>query len=95
MEERIPSEPEIVVGLDIGTTKIATIIGYKNESGDSYSFKPDETISRGEFIKMAISLANNRGFDYSIFPLPLLRSLSSTYFTKNSPISFPFSLDCL
>ena len=33
MEERIPSEPEIVVGLDIGTTKIATIIGYKNESG--------------------------------------------------------------
>ena len=47
------------------------IEGYKNASGDTYSFKPDETISRAEFIKMAISLANNRGFDYSIFPIPL------------------------
>ncbi len=46
------------------------IEGYKNESGDGYSFMPDSTISRGEFIKMAISLANNRGFDYSIFPIP-------------------------
>ncbi len=25
--------PKIVVGLDIGTTKIATIIGYKNSDG--------------------------------------------------------------
>ena len=51
------------------------IEGYANkDSGDkpdgTYSFKPDETISNGEFIKMAISLANNRSFDYSIFPLP-------------------------
>lgn len=33
MIEHLPSEPEIVVGIDIGTTKIATIIGYRTESG--------------------------------------------------------------
>ena len=51
------------------------IEGYANkDSGDkpdgTYSFKPDATISYGEFIKMGISLANNRSFDYSIFPIP-------------------------
>ena len=27
------TNPDIIVGLDIGTTKIATIVGYKNEEG--------------------------------------------------------------
>lgn len=32
-EKRIPENAELVVGLDIGTTKIAAIVGYKNEHG--------------------------------------------------------------
>lgn len=32
-ERRIPENAELVVGLDIGTTKIAAIVGYKNEFG--------------------------------------------------------------
>lgn len=32
-EKRIPENAELVVGLDIGTTKIAAIVGYKNEFG--------------------------------------------------------------
>lgn len=32
-EKRIPENAELVVGLDIGTTKIAAIVGYKNEYG--------------------------------------------------------------
>lgn len=33
MAENTLTDPEIVVSIDIGTTKIATIIGYKNENG--------------------------------------------------------------
>ena len=36
----------------------------------TYSFKPDDPVSKGEFIKMAICLANNRSFDYTIFNVP-------------------------
>ena len=32
------------------------------------TFKPDEKITRGEFIKMAMSLATNVTFDFSIMP---------------------------
>ncbi len=51
------------------------IEGYENhdDNGKSlgtYSFKPDDSVTKGEFIKMAISLSNNRSFDYSIFPIP-------------------------
>lgn len=33
MAENTSSDPKIVVGVDIGTTKIATIIGYRNDNG--------------------------------------------------------------
>ena len=33
MEKKVPENVEIIVGLDIGTTKIAAIVGYKNEFG--------------------------------------------------------------
>lgn len=33
MEKKAPENVELVVGLDIGTTKIAAIVGYKNEFG--------------------------------------------------------------
>lgn len=33
MDRKIPANAELVVGLDIGTTKIAAIVGYKNEFG--------------------------------------------------------------
>ena len=51
------------------------IEGYqnKNESGkliNTYSFKPDDNITKGEFIKMAICLANSRTFDYSVYTIP-------------------------
>ena len=29
--KKMPENAELVVGLDIGTTKIAAIVGYKNE----------------------------------------------------------------
>jgi cell division ATPase FtsA len=31
--QEIQEQPQIVVGLDIGTTKIATIIGFQNSDG--------------------------------------------------------------
>ena len=31
--KQMPENAELVVGLDIGTTKIAAIVGYKNEHG--------------------------------------------------------------
>lgn len=33
MEKKAPENVELIVGLDIGTTKIAAIVGYKNEFG--------------------------------------------------------------
>ena len=55
------------------------IEGYANSKPDgtydgTYSFKPDASVSKGEFIKMAISVSNNRSFDYSV--LPKLESLN-------------------
>ena len=32
-QKQMPANAELVVGLDIGTTKIAAIVGYKNENG--------------------------------------------------------------
>lgn len=32
-KREIPNDAEIIVGLDIGTTKIAAIVGYKNAHG--------------------------------------------------------------
>ncbi len=40
------------------------------EGYEDGSFKPDGNITRAEFIKMAISMSNNRSFDYTIFPNP-------------------------
>lgn len=45
--------------------------GHKLAEGyETGNFEPDKEVTYGEFIKMAISLANNRSFDYSIFPSP-------------------------
>ena len=45
--------------------------GHKLVEGyETGNFEPDKEVTHGEFIKMAISLSNNRSFDYSIFPKP-------------------------
>ena len=42
---------------------IGLIQGYKDGT-----FGPDDTVKNGEFIKMAMTLATNRSFDFSIMP---------------------------
>ncbi len=62
------------ITIDVKGNKL--IEGYANvKEGTSkydgtYSFKPNDPVSKGEFIKMAICLSNNRSFDYSIFTIP-------------------------
>ncbi len=72
-EKRIPENAELIVGLDIGTTKIAAIVGYKNEFGkvEILSVGKSESlgVQRGvvanieqtiESIKAAIKIASDR-----------------------------------
>ena len=52
----------------IQATNIGVMEGYPKEEGDpkdsSGKFKPDEPIIRCEFIKMLVSLATNKNFDF-------------------------------
>ncbi len=41
------------------------------EGYDDGTFKPDESITKGEFIKLAVVLATNRNFDFSAIPTNL------------------------
>lgn len=50
----------------IKATAIGLISGYQDGT-----FKPNETITKGEFIKLAIGLAVNRNFDISAIPTNL------------------------
>ncbi len=72
-DRKIPENAELVVGLDIGTTKIAAIVGYKNEFGkvEILSIGKSESlgVQRGvvanieqtiESIKSAIKLASDK-----------------------------------
>ena len=72
-EKRIPENAELIVGLDIGTTKIAAIVGYKNEFGkvEILSVGKSESlgVQRGvvanieqtiESIKAAIKIASDK-----------------------------------
>lgn len=52
------------------STKIGLIEGYHQEDG-TYVFKPEQDITRAEFIKMAIILATNRTFDFNTVPTNL------------------------
>ena len=47
----------------VKSTKIGLIEGYYQEDG-SYVFKPEQAITRAEFIKMAMVLSTNRTFDF-------------------------------
>lgn len=49
------------------STKIGLIVGYEQADG-TYVFKPDQPITRAEFIKMAMILATNRTFDFDTIP---------------------------
>lgn len=73
MDKKIPANAELVVGLDIGTTKIAAIVGYKNEFGkvEILSIGKAESlgVQRGvvanieqtiESIKAAIKIASDK-----------------------------------
>lgn len=73
MNRQIPENAELVVGLDIGTTKIAAIVGYKNEFGkvEILSIGKAESlgVQRGvvanieqtiESIKTAIKIASDK-----------------------------------
>ena len=78
------------ITIDVKGNKL--IEGYANvKEGTSkydgtYSFKPNDPVSKGEFIKMAICLSNNRSFDYSIFTIPdsLTGTINSTSDSINS-----------
>ena len=50
----------------IKASAIGLIQGYSDGT-----FKPDETITKGEFIKLAIVLSTNRNFDFSAIPTNL------------------------
>ena len=56
----------------IATNEIlkATAIGLIDGYSDG-TFRPDETITKAEFIKLAITLATNRNFDFSAIPTTL------------------------
>ena len=49
------------------SSRIGFIDGYRQEDG-TYVFKPNQAITRAEFIKMAIALAANRTFDFNTIP---------------------------
>ena len=51
----------------VKSTKIGLIEGYLQSDG-SYAFKPEQAITRAEFIKMAIILSTNRTFDFNTVP---------------------------
>ena len=51
----------------VKSTKIGLIEGYREEDG-TYVFKPDQSITRAEFIKMAMVLSTNRTFDFDTIP---------------------------
>ncbi len=51
----------------VKSTKIGLIVGYHQEDG-SYVFKPEQAITRAEFIKMAMVLSTNRTFDFETIP---------------------------
>src|SRR6187551_1917097 len=72
-QKKMPENAELVVGLDIGTTKIAAIVGYKNENGkvEILSIGKSESLGvhRGvvanieqtiESIKAAIKIAGDK-----------------------------------
>lgn len=48
------------------STQIGLIVGYN--ANDEYVFKPDQSITRAEFIKMAMVLSTNRTFDFDTIP---------------------------
>lgn len=50
----------------IKSSKIGLTAGYADGT-----FRPNETITKGEFIKMAIALSTNRNFDFSAIPTTL------------------------
>lgn len=52
------------------STKIGLIVGYEKEDG-TFVFKPEQSISRAEFIKMAMILSTNRTFDFDTIPTNL------------------------
>lgn len=52
------------------STKIGLIVGYEEEDG-TFVFKPEQSISRAEFIKMAMILSTNRTFDFDTIPTNL------------------------
>ena len=54
----------------IKSTKIGLIEGYRQEDG-SYVFKPEQTITRAEFLKMAMILSTNSTFDFDTIPADL------------------------
>lgn len=51
----------------IKSTKIGLIDGYRLEDG-SYEFRPEQPITRAEFIKMAMVLSTNSTFDFDTIP---------------------------
>lgn len=52
------------------STKIGLIVGYEQEDG-TFVFKPEQSISKAEFIKMAMILSTNRTFDFDTIPTTL------------------------
>lgn len=52
------------------STKIGLIVGYEQADG-TFVFKPEQSISKAEFIKMAMILSTNRTFDFDTIPTTL------------------------
>ncbi len=53
------------------STKIGIIDGYYVEDENIYVFKPDQAITKAEFIKMAMILSTNRTFDFDSVPVDI------------------------
>lgn len=52
-------------------TKIGFVDGYDEPENDKKVFKPEASITKAEFIKLAIILSTNRNFDFSAIPITL------------------------